>query len=125
MLILIVLCLCRYLPSLRIQKDAATIIAKVQKATDLFLPMNSSDTSLEAVVPSFSACFEFRNLDSPMRFMLEMSSSSAASTIYEKIQELWTRMDRRDNAVPLEAIMARLDGYILRNMSSAALLTSS
>lgn len=60
-----------------------------------------------------------------MNLTLELSSSPAAPTIYEKVQELWTRMDRRDNAVPLEAFMARLDGYILRRLSSAALLTSS
>lgn len=96
---------------LQIQKDATTIIAKVQKATDLFLPMDSSGISLEEVVPSFSACFDFKNPDSPpMTFTLELSSSYAAPTIYEKVQELWTRTDRRDNAVPLEAFMARLDG---------------
>lgn len=45
-----------------------------------------------------------------MNFTLELSSSPAAPTIYETVQELWTRTDRRDYAVPLEAFMARLDG---------------
>ena len=104
--------------SLQIKKDATTIIAKVQNATDLFLPMDSSNTSLEEVVPSFSACFEFKNPDSPsMNFLLEMRSSLAAPTFYEKIQELWTRTDRRDNAVPLEVFMARLDRYVLPTLS--------
>ncbi|CAD6569863.1 MAG: hypothetical protein ASARMPREDX12_003112 [Alectoria sarmentosa] len=96
---------------LQIKKDATTILAKVQNATDLFLPVDSSIISLNEVVPSFSACFEFGNSDSPpMNLTLELSSSPAAPTIYEKVQELWTRMDRRDNAVPLEAFTARLDG---------------
>lgn len=99
--------------SLRIEKDATTIIAKVQKATHLFLPMDSSNTSIEEVVPSFSACFEFKNPDTPpMSFLLEMRSSPAAPTVYEEVQALWTRTDRRDNAVPLEIFMARLDRYV-------------
>ena len=99
------------LSSLQVKKDATTIISKVQKATDLLLPMDSSNVSLEEAVPSFSACFEFKNPGSPpMNFTLEMSSSAAAPTIYEKVQELWTRADRRDNGILLEAFMARLDG---------------
>lgn len=60
-----------------------------------------------------------------MNLTLELSSSPAAPSIYEKIQQLWTRTDRRDNAVPLEVFMARLDGYVLRNPFSTALLKSS
>ncbi len=72
--------------------------------------MDVSNTALEEVVPSFSACFDFENLDRPpMKFMLELTSSPAAPTIYEKVQDLWTRSDRRDNAVPLEVFMARLE----------------
>lgn len=111
--------------SLQIKKDATTIIAKVQKATHLFLPMDSSNTSLEAVVPSFSACFEFKNLDTPpMNFLLEMRSSPAAPTVYEEVQALWTRTDRRDNAVPLEIFMARLDRYVVPIFFPALLITS-
>lgn len=88
--------------------------------------MDSTNPSLEEVVPSFSACFDFENPESPpMTFTLELSSSHAAPTIYEKVQELWTRTDRRDNAVPLEAFMAKLDRYVFRNLFSTALLTSS
>ena len=112
-------------PSLHIQKDATTIISKVQTATDLFIPMDNFSTSLEEVVPSFSACFEFSSPDSPpMNFTLELSSSPAASTIYEKVQELWTRTDRRDNAVPLEAFVVGLDRYVVQNQFSSAILTS-
>lgn len=100
--------------SLQIQKDATTIINKVQNATDLFIPTENTSTSLEEVVPSFSACFEFKNPDSPpLNFMVEMESSAAAPTMYEKIQEVWTRTDRRDNAVPLEIFMARVARYVL------------
>ena len=99
--------------SLQIRKDAATIIARVQEATDLFLPMSNSSTSLKEVTPSLSACFTFEEPDKRATdYILEMSSSPAAPTIYEKAQELWIRTGRRDNAVPLEVIMARLDGYV-------------
>lgn len=109
--------------SLQIKKDATTIMAKVKKATDLLLPMDSYSTSLEDVLPSFSATFEFKNPDSPpLNFTLEMSSSPAAPTVYEKVQELWTRADRRDNAVPLEIFMARLDRYDLPNQVVSPLL---
>lgn len=113
------------MPSLQIRKDATTIIAKIHNATNLFLPMDSSNTSLEEVVPSFSACFEFKDPDSPpLNFMLEMSSSPAAPTIYERVQELWTRANRRENAVPLEIFMARLDRYVPSPRLSVASLTS-
>ena len=100
--------------SLQIKKDATTIITRIQGASDILVPLDNSITSLEEVVPSFSASFTFENPDGPpMNFVLEMISSSALCTVYEKAQELWTRMDRRDNAVPLEAFMARLDGCVL------------
>ena len=86
-------------------------MAKVHKATDLFLPLTSGKISLEGNVPSFSAHFEFRNPNGPpMSFTLELKSSAAAPTMYETVEELWTRTDRRDFAVPLEAFMARVDG---------------
>ena len=86
-------------------------MAKVHKATDLFLPLSSGKISLEGTVPSFSAYFEFQNPNGPpMSFTLELKSSSAAPTIYETVQELWSRTDRRDFAVPLEVCMARIDG---------------
>ena len=115
------------MPSLQIQKDATTIIAKFQQADNLFLPIDSFSTSLVETVPSFSACFEFKNPDSiPMNFTLELSSSPAAPTIYEKVQELWTRTDRRDNAVPLELFQARIDGYDLEIVLNCyAVLTSA
>lgn len=59
-----------------------------------------------------------------MNFLLEMRSSPAAPTVYEEVQALWTRTDRRDNAVPLEIFMARLDRCVLPILSPA-LLTSS
>lgn len=104
---------------LQVKKDATTIMAKVRKASDLFLPMDSSTTSLEEIVPSFSACFEFRNPNSPpTNLVLEWSSSPVTPTIYERFLETWTRMDHRDNAVPLEVFMARLDRYVLRYLTS-------
>ena len=114
------------IPSLQIKKDAATIIAKVQKATNRFLPIDSSITSLEDITPSFSACFEFRHPNSPpMSLTSEWSSSPYAPTIYTKVKEVWTRTDRRDNAVPLEAFMVRLDRYVCRKSSSTTLLKTS
>ena len=102
--------------SLQLKKDATTITTAIQNATELFLPIDSSNTSLEEVEPSFSACFELKNPDSKsFNFMLEMRSSAAAPTIYEKVQELWTRTDRRDNAVPLEIFTARFDRYAFPN----------
>ena len=86
-------------------------MAKVHKATDLFLPLTSGNISLEGIVPSFSAYFEFQNPNGPpTSFTLESKSSPAAPTIYETVQELWARTDRRDFAVPLEVFMARVDG---------------
>ena len=90
--------------------------------------MDSSIASLEEVVPSFSAAFEFQNPDSPqMDFMVELSSSPSAPTIYEKVLELWKRTDRRYNTVPLEVFMARLDRCVLPTLSAlfAALTFSS
>ena len=105
--------------SLQLKKDATTITTTIQNATELFLPIDSSNTSLEEVEPSFSACFEFKNPDSQsLNFTLEMRSSAAAPTIYEKVQELWTRTDRRDNAVPLEIFTARFDKYDFPTHSS-------
>ena len=86
-------------------------MAKVHKATDLFLPLASGNISLEGIVPSFSAYFEFQNSNGPpTSFTLELKSSSAAPTMYEPVQELWARTDRRDFAVPLEVFMARVEG---------------
>ena len=105
--------------SLQLKKDATTITTTVQNATELFLPIDSSNTSLEEVEPSFSACFQFENPDSQsFNFTLEMRSSAAAPTIYEKVQELWTRTDRPDNAVPLEIFTARFERYALETHSS-------
>ena len=110
--------------SLQIRKDATTIIAEIQEATDLFLPMNSSSTSLDEVTPSFSACFTFEEPDKrSIDYILELSSSPAAPTIYEKVQELWIRTGRRDNAVPLEVLMARLDRYVHPNLFVSTSLT--
>ena len=112
--------------SLQIKKDATTIVAKIQAATDLFLPMNSSSTSLEEVTPSFSACFTFEEPDKRSTdFILELSSSPAAPTIYEKVQELWIRTGRRDNAVPLEVLMARLDRHVHPALFVTTFLTIS
>lgn len=114
------------MPSLRIKKDAATIIAKFQKATDLFLPIDTLTTSLEDITPSITACFEFRNPDSPpMSLTSEWCSSPFAPTVYTKVKEVWTKTDRRDNAVPLEAFMVRLDRYVFRRILSNALLKTS
>ena len=105
--------------SMQLKKDATTITTAVQNATQLFLPIDSSNTSLEEVEPSFSASFQFENPDSkPLNFTLEMRSNAAAPTIHEKVQELWTRTDRRDNAVPLEMFTARLDRYAFPTRSS-------
>lgn len=105
--------------SLQLKKDATTITTTVQNATELFLPIDSSITSLEEVEPSFTAFFEFDNQESqPLNFTLEMRSSAAAPTIYEKVQELWTRTGRRNNAVALEIFTARFDRYALSTHSA-------
>ena len=105
--------------SLQIKKDATTITTRVQNATELFLPIDSSNTSLEEVEPSFSACFEFKYPNSqPQSFTLEMRSSPAAPTVYEKVQELWTWTARRDNTMPLEIFTARFDRYTFLTRSS-------
>ena len=105
--------------SLQLKKDATIIVTMVQNATELLLPIDSSITSLEEVEPSFSASFEFGNQDShPLNFTLEMRNSAAAPTIYEKVQELWTKTGRRDNAVPLEIFTARFDRYAFSTHSS-------
>ena len=86
-------------------------MAKVHKATNLLLPLTSGKNSPEGTVPSFTAKFEFQNPKGPpMSFTLELKSSPATPTIYETVQELWARTDRRDFAVPLEVFMARVDG---------------
>ena len=85
-------------------------MAKVHKATDLFLPLTSGKISLEGIAPSFSAYFEFQSPNGPpLSFTIELKSSSAAPTMYETVQELWARTDRRDFAIPLEVFMARVD----------------
>lgn len=99
--------------SLQFKKDATTIMSAIHKATDLLQPVDSSTVSLQDVAPSFSACFDFDYSESPsLNFVVEMVSSAADPTIYDRAYAVWTRKDRRDNAVPLEAFTARVDGFV-------------
>lgn len=91
-------------------EDAATVMDNLYKADHIFQPLNNSIYSLEEVAPSFSARFVFQNVDQPaIQLDVELNTSGLDEKLYEKTHALWSRVDRRDNAVPLSIYMVRLD----------------
>ena len=90
--------------------DAATIVARTNSSISIFQPLSNSIFKLEDVPASFSARFTFQNAESvPMQFTFDMSAESSDDAIYEKTASLWTRLDRGENATPLEVYMANLE----------------
>ncbi|KAK4693423.1 hypothetical protein P7C71_g3972, partial [Lecanoromycetidae sp. Uapishka_2] len=91
--------------------DTVTIMNQFYKADDIFQPLDNSTYSLKEVAPSFSARFQFQEVDQPaIQLDIELNTSGLDEALYEKTHALWTRVDRRDNAVPLSIFMVRLEG---------------
>ena len=96
--------------SLQINKDAATVMSKIYEAKNLFLPVSNSIDKLIEVAPSFAARFTFQEPNKPTMLLdIEMNTASL-DDIYERMQALWTRADRRDNTTLLDVFMAQLEG---------------
>lgn len=85
-------------------------MSKIYEAKNLFLPVSNSIDKLIEVAPSFAARFTFQELNKPTMLLdIEMNTTSL-DNIYERMQALWTRADRRDNITLLDVFMAQLDG---------------
>jgi len=97
--------------SLYIQKDAAAIMDTFYGADGIFQPLSNSTFSLEEVAPTFSAQFDFQEVNQPaIQLNVELETSGLDGILYEKTHALWTRADRRDNSIPLGLFMIQLDG---------------
>lgn len=105
-----------YTLSLYIEKDASAIMDYFHKADGIFQPLDNSIYTLEEVAPSFSARFEFQKDEETNQPAIQLDvelNTSGLDNLYEKTHALWTRIDRRDNAVPLSVFMVRLDRYFI------------
>ena len=45
-----------------------------------------------------------------MQLEVEMHNSASEKELFEKTHSVWTRLDRKDNSVPVELFMLRLGG---------------
>ena len=101
----------RMLRDLQVKKDAATIMSKVHDANGLFEPLDHSTFELEDVVPSFSACFTFRESDGPT-YQLDVGydPDPFEDRMHNKTHSVWTKPDRRDNSTVLGVYKIQIDG---------------
>ena len=82
---------------------------------NLFQPIDNTSTYLEETAATFSAHFTFEFFDKPsIQLEVEMANTSGDEGLYEKNYELWTKLDRSDNSVPLELFTIRLGRYVCK-----------
>lgn len=97
--------------SLRINTDASEILSRLYSLDTALKPLDSTSNSLDEVVQTYGARFEFNRFERPpVQLEIEMHSSAGEKELFEKTHVAWTRLDREDKFVPIDVSVLRLEG---------------
>ena len=100
-----------YKISLRLNRDASEILSDIYSLNSILKPLDGTTESLRDVVRIYGARFEINRFQKPpMQLEVEMHNSIGQNGLFEKRHLVWTRLDRKENVVPIDISMLQIEG---------------